>query len=214
MKEIGFKTEQRKVKELLPYEHNPRKITAKMAEKLRESLEKFGLAEIPVVNTDNTLVAGHQRVKVLMLLGRGDEVIDVRVPNRKLTQKELQEYNIKSNKIQGIWDDDILANGFELDDLLSWGFEENELGFDAYVTDKKDDDVPEVPETPKSKQGDLYILGNHRLLCGDSTKKEDVELLMGGHGQTWFSLIRHTTSIIQGEVKKHQTQSRMTIWKR
>ena len=97
MKAIKFHTEQRKVKDLVPYKYNPRKVTAEKKEVLKKSLEKFDLAEIPVINTDNTIVAGHQRVVVLMELGRGNEAIDVRVPNRALTEDEFKEYNVRSN---------------------------------------------------------------------------------------------------------------------
>jgi len=79
-KQLFWKTEQRLVKELIPYEYNPRFITAERKEKLIRSLEKFNLVEIPAINLDNKLIAGHQRVKVLLELNRGDEYIDVRVP--------------------------------------------------------------------------------------------------------------------------------------
>jgi len=84
------------------------------------------------------------------------------------------------NKNTGQWDWDSLANYFDAGELLEWGFTEDELQFSEPeevqgLTD--DDDVPEVEESI-TKQGDLWILGEHRLLCGDATKKEDVERLM------------------------------------
>ena len=122
-----FHTEQRKVSDLIPYEKNPRKISEKQAEDLKKSLEKFGLASIPVINTDNKVCAGHQRLKILQLLGRGDELIDVRVPNKKMSEKDFQEYNIRDNKNIGEFDFDILVDNFNLPDLLEWGFEDYEL---------------------------------------------------------------------------------------
>jgi hypothetical protein len=109
---LSWHTEQRTVSDLIPNSENPRKMSEKQAEELKKSLEKFNLAEIPAINTDNKIVAGHMRVATLQLLGRGDEVIDVRVPNRKLTDKEYREYLLRSNQNRGDWDWDILANTF------------------------------------------------------------------------------------------------------
>lgn len=115
----------------------------------------------------------------MQLIGRGEEEIEVRTPNRELTEKEFREYNIRSNKNIGSWDMDILANSFDTSDLIEWGFNENELfGYkDKGLID--DDEVPEVKETT-SKTGDLWLLDSHRLLVGDATKKEDVEKLIQG----------------------------------
>jgi len=174
---LKWTTQKRKVRDLLPYEKNPRQMTASQAKQLTKSLQKFNLVEIPAIDTDNRIIAGHMRLKIMMQLGRGDEEIDVRVPNRKLTKEEFKEYNIRSNKNTGEGDFDALANNFEIQDLKEWGFKEDELKFDFV----KEDDVPEVSEgEPISKLGDIYQLGNHRVMCGDSTKIEDVEKLMDG----------------------------------
>jgi hypothetical protein len=71
---------------------------------LTRSLKKFNLVEVPAIDLDGKILAGHQRIKALQLLGRGGELIDVRVPNRKLTEKESKEYLIASNKLGGDWD--------------------------------------------------------------------------------------------------------------
>lgn len=71
---------------------------------LKKSLKKFNLAEIPAINLDGKILAGHQRIKALQLLGRGEELIDVRIPNRQLTEDEAKEYLIGSNAIGGDWD--------------------------------------------------------------------------------------------------------------
>ena len=92
MKKLKWHNEKRKVNDLLPYSKNPRKINDKQISDLKRSLKKFNLVEIPAIDVDNKIIAGHQRIKVLQLLGRGDEVIDVRVPNRKLTSKEYEQY--------------------------------------------------------------------------------------------------------------------------
>jgi hypothetical protein len=124
---IRWQTEKRKLSELVEYEHNPRQLTEKQHSDLKKSLEKFDLAEIPAINTDNKIIAGHQRLKILSEIYGQSHEIDVRVPSRKLTEKEFKEYNIRSNKNLGTWDFDILANSFDFDSLLEWGFDKNEL---------------------------------------------------------------------------------------
>jgi len=175
---MEWHTEKRKIKDLIPYEHNPRQMTEKQDKDLERSLDTFDLVEIPAINTDNTILAGHQRCRKLLEKGRGEEKIDVRVPNKKLTEKQVKEYNIRSNRNLGGWDFDKLANNFDMPDLVDWGFEEWEFGVDSEVAAKEDD--YEIPEEIKTDIviGDLFEIGNHRLLCGDSANKEHVNFLM------------------------------------
>lgn len=125
--EIIWHNEKRRVNELIPYEHNPRQMTEKQVEDLKASLQKFNLVEVPAINTDNMILAGHQRMKILQLLGRGDEEIDVRVPSRTLTPDEVREYNIRSNANTGSFDFGVLANSFGFEELVDWGFDKKEL---------------------------------------------------------------------------------------
>ncbi|MDY6835509.1 MAG: ParB N-terminal domain-containing protein [Chloroflexota bacterium] len=141
-KTLAWTTEKRMINDLLPYEHNPRKLTPKQHDDLKQSLEKFDLAEIPVVNVDNTIIAGHMRLRILQELGRGDEYVDVRIPSRKLTTKELQEYNIRSNKNIGDWDFDILSKAFDIKELVDWGFEPYD--FNMLVLDRNEEDAGTV----------------------------------------------------------------------
>lgn len=176
MDKLTWHNERRKVDELLPYKENPRQMTEEQAKQLRASLEKFDLVEVPAINTDNTIVAGHMRLKTLQLLGRGQEEIDVRVPSRSLTEEELREYNLRSNKNTGEWDYDLLAN-FEPELLLEIGWSKDELQkiFDIKV----DETEPmEPPAESTIKLGDMFKLGRHRLICGDSTDPAVVERLM------------------------------------
>jgi hypothetical protein len=92
--QLVWHTESRKVDSLLPHKKSPRKISKEQSERLKKSLETYGLVEIPAVDLDGTILAGHQRIKVLQLLGRGGAEIDVRVPNRKLTTEEAETYLI------------------------------------------------------------------------------------------------------------------------
>ena len=123
-----WKTEKRKVSDLKAYDKNPRSISEDMFKKLKDSIESIGYVELVAIDKDNTIVAGHMRVKALIELGKGDEEIEVRVPVRKLTDEEFERYLIQSNKVTGSWDYNTLANVFDNDDLVSWGFSEVELG--------------------------------------------------------------------------------------
>jgi hypothetical protein len=130
---LKWTTEQRKVADLIPLPYNPRKLTDKQRKDLEQSLKKFDLVEIPAINLDNAILAGHQRIALLVALGRGEELVDVRVPNRKLTDAEVKEYNIRSNKNSGEWNIELLKENFDLNELLIWGFSHqdfNDLGLE------------------------------------------------------------------------------------
>lgn len=154
-KEIQFTTEKRKVSDLVPYEHNPRKMNEEQVDQLKRSLTKFNLASIPVINKDNMLISGHQRMKVMKLLGRGDEMIDVRVPSRQLDEEEMKELNIRENKNLGEFDFEILGNSFDLDMLLESGFKEFELGLG-------DNGLKDIDTDDLTKTMDSYLDGNIR----------------------------------------------------
>ncbi len=180
-----WRTEKRKINDLIPYEANPRQMTEKQVEDLKKSLEKFNLVEIPAIDTDNKIVAGHQRLKILQILERGEEEIDVRVPNRKLTLEEFREYNLRSNKNLGQWDYDVLAN-LDEEILLDVGFEKEDLdsifGLDP---DKEEFDIEKELEKllkgkeRRVKKGDVWQLGEHKLIIGDCVNKKVWEKLLG-----------------------------------
>jgi len=182
---LEWRTERRKVKDLVPYKDNPRTLSATQLEGLKRSLKKFNLAELPAINTDGTLVAGNQRVLALSLLGRGDEEIEVRVPNRPLTEAEFRDYLLTSNRSGGSWDFEKLAQEFNLEELLTAGFDSIDLSniFDdnLEVTDDELDIEKELKEAEKTdiKQGDRFSLGMHTLICGDSTDRNVVTKLVG-----------------------------------
>lgn len=184
MLKLTWKTERRRVSDLVPNDKNPRTMSPKQIEDLKKSLKKFNLVEIPVVDMDNKVIAGHQRLMVLKLLGRGDEMIEARVPNRKLTKQEYDQYLLSSNRVHGDWDWDKLAENFDIDLLMASGFDDTDLSHlfdDLEVEDDEFDIDKEVEKIrkPKVKTGDYYQLGNHRLLCADSTDPKFVQLLMG-----------------------------------
>lgn len=179
---LKFLNTTRTLGELVPADWNPRKLSEKAEKDLRLSLEKFDLAEVPVINTDNMIIAGHQRVKTLLLIYGKDHVIDVRIPNRPLNEKEVREYNIRSNKNTGEWDFDLLAENFDNEDLIGWGFDADDLKFDFDSEEDEEETEEEQHEVEHNITviGDLYELDDHRLLCGDSTSADDVNKLLDG----------------------------------
>ncbi|MEX2405080.1 MAG: DNA modification methylase [Candidatus Paceibacterota bacterium] len=184
---LQWRTEKRRVSDLLPHKKSPRKITKDQMERLKQSLERYNIVEIPALDLDNTILAGHMRVKVLIALGRGDEMIDVRVPNRKLTDEEAERYMIGSNSIHADWDYDLLKD-FEPSLLVELGFDQKSLD-DLWNERLKDDnfDVEKELEQitdPTTKLGDIILLGTSKLICGDSTKPETLQKLFGDERAT------------------------------
>lgn len=183
--------EKKNTKELLPADYNPRKDLKpgdKEYEKLKRSIEQFGYVE-PVIWNQNTgrVVGGHQRLKVLIDMGMTE--VDCVVV--ELSEEKEKALNVALNKISGEWDNDKLAlliadlQGADFDVSLT-GFEPAELE-SLFREDTKngvsDDDFDVEAELQKptiSKAGDVWKLGNHRLICGDSTKAETYEMLMCG----------------------------------
>ncbi len=175
---------------LKPAEYNPRKKLKKgdkEYEKIKNSIEEFGFADPLVVNADMTIIGGHQRLTVAMDLGYTEvpcAVVDI----DKVREKAL---NIALNKITGTWDEQMLADLLtdlkEADYDLDWtGFEAAEVEqLFSNIYDKKvkedDFDVDEELKQPVfSRLGDLWVLGRHRVVCGDSTGEEVYTKLMDG----------------------------------
>jgi DNA modification methylase len=167
--------------DLIAAEYNPRQLTKDQHKDLTDSIKRFGLVDPLIVNTHkerkNVLIGGHQRLKIATMLGL-KEIPCVEVELNPAKEKEL---NIRLNKNVGEWDWDALANYFDVGELTEWGFTDDELQF--YEDEPTeglidDDEVPEVEEAI-TQAGDLWLLGEHRVLCGDSTKEGDVEALMG-----------------------------------
>jgi DNA modification methylase len=175
---LKWHTEQRKVGDLVAWDRNPRQMTEKQAKDLQTSIERFDLMSIPVINPDNTLISGHQRINIMGLLGRKDEVIDVRVPNRKLDDAEITEANLRENLNMGEWNLELLAN-FDEGILKFVGFNSKDLDRIFQLNARPDDDQAPAPHRTTIKLGDMFILGDHRLLCGDATKPGDYDRLMG-----------------------------------
>lgn len=183
--------EKKNVKDLLPADYNPRKDLKPgdpEYEKLKRSIEQFGYVE-PVIWNQQTgcVVGGHQRLKVLIDMG----ITEVDVVVVDMDADKEKALNIALNKISGEWDTEKLA--LVIADLQGADFDVSLTGFDPEELDDlfrddikggiKEDDFDVDAELAKpvfSKAGDLWLLGEHRLLCGDSTKADTFELLMNG----------------------------------
>lgn len=180
--------EKKNMADLLPADYNPRKDLKPgdaEYEKLKRSIEQFGYVEPVIWNkTTGRVVGGHQRLKVLIDMGMTE--VDCVVV--ELSEDKEKALNIALNKISGEWDKDKLAlliadlQGADFDVSLT-GFEPAELDDLLNIgADARDDDFDVGAELEKptfSKAGDIWTLGRHRLICGDSTKAETFDLLMG-----------------------------------
>ena len=168
------------LEEIKPYEKNPRN-NDNAVDAVAASIREFGFKVPIIIDKDNVIVAGHTRYKAAKKLGLKT------VPCIKaddLTDEQVKAFRLADNKVaeQAEWDFDLLN-----EELETITMDMEQFGFDLPADDEEEtpteiieDDVPDVPEEPKSKYGQVYQLGNHRLMCGDSTKKEDVEKLLNG----------------------------------
>lgn len=162
--------------DIKPYSKNAKKHPDKQVAKIAASIKEFGFKQPLVITKDNEVIVGHGRLLAALELGL--EEVPVLIAD-DLTPAQVKAYRLADNKLnESDWDMDLVIPELkELGDLASL------TGFDMDLlieADEKDDQVPDVPEEPKSKLGDIYQLGKHRVMCGDSTKLEDVEKLMNG----------------------------------
>jgi len=178
------------VKTLIPYANNARTHSTEQVKQIAASIKEFGFTNPVLIDGENGIIAGHGRVMAAELL-KIDEVPCIELPH--LTKAQKKAYIIADNKLalNAGWDIELLKTDFaelqELDfDLSLTGFNDIELSDifrnDEAVEDDFDVDAEtEAIETPVSKLGDIWQLGNHRLMCGDSTDKETVAKLMDGN---------------------------------
>ena len=178
----------KKVDSLIPYVKNSRTHSPDQVAQIAASIKEFGWTNPILVDGDNGIIAGHGRLMAARKLGH-KEVPTIEL--KDLTETQKKAYIIADNRLalNAGWDNEMLT--IELNDLLADGFALDILGFDPKeiaallepevmegLTDE--DAVPEVPEEPKTRLGDIYQLGNHRLMCGDSTSIDAVDKLMDG----------------------------------
>ena len=185
MKTKTFDVELRPLETLTPYEGNPR-INDDAVDAVAASMREFGVRQAIVVDENGVIICGHTRYKAAQKLGLAKVPVHVA---KDLSEAQIRAYRIADNQTASIaeWDYDLLP--VELGQLRDMQFDLELLGFDSDVlaglldpgvqpglTDP--DEVPEPPDEPVTQPGDLWLLGNHRLLCGDSSKAEDVDRLL------------------------------------
>ena len=173
----------KKVDELVPYEKNPRKNDI-ATDYVAESIKEFGFKVPIVIDKNNVIVAGHTRLKAAKRIGL-EEVPCIVADD--LTPEQVRAYRLADNKTGEMaqWDLDLLEDELKaLEDDFNmeyFGFLEEELESEE-EPEVHDDDFDEndyLTENPESQLGDIYVLGRHKLICGDSTKKETIEALLG-----------------------------------
>jgi len=175
-----------KLESLIPFAMNSRTHSDQQVSQLAASIREFGFTNPVLIDEQNNVIAGHGRILAARKLEL-DEVPAICVTG--LDDRKRRALVIADNKLalNAGWDDEILKN--ELSDLAAdygglMGFSDEELGALLGIEETEgltdEDAVPDVPDEPKTKLGDIYILGNHRLMCGDSTSIDAVEKLMDG----------------------------------
>ena len=161
-----------------PYSKNAKKHPKKQIEQVANSIKEFGMNQPIVVDKQGVIIVGHGRYEALQSLGM--EIKDEYIKVVDLTEEQAKAYRLADNKLnESDWDMNLVIEELKglSEDMLSLTGFDSDLVIEA---DERDDEVPETPEEPQSKLGDLYELGQHKVLCGDSTKLEDVERLMDG----------------------------------
>lgn len=169
-----------KTADLIPYENNPRNNDAAV-DAVANSIKQFGFKVPIVIDKDNVIVAGHTRLKAAEKLGL-DKVPCIVADD--LTEEQIKAFRLADNKTAELaeWDFEKLES--ELQELADLDVEMAQFGFDDLLenepTEIVEDEVPEIDEEnePITKRGDIWKLGNHYLMCGDATSKEDIEKLM------------------------------------
>ena len=182
-----MRIELRKVSDLKPYPNNPR-VNDDAVDAVARSLQEFGFRQPIVVDEAGEIICGHTRLKAAQQLGL--DKVPVHVP-RDLTPEQIRAYRIADNQTASLatWDEALLP--LELAELKSLNYDLGLLGFsDDELADWlappvneglcDPDEVPAPPDEATTQPGDLWILGEHRLLCGDSSKAEDVDRLLDG----------------------------------
>ena len=190
MKETpALKVVYRQVADLIPYARNARTHSDEQVTRIASSIKEFGFTNPILIDGDNGIIAGHGRLMAAKKLGLRE------VPTIELsgmTDAQKRAYILADNKLalDAGWDEELLRLEFEelrggAIDLELTGFSLDEindiLGQDDLSTDVEEQELPEPSVDPVTKLGDLWILGNHRLLCGNSTNKNDVDRLMCGN---------------------------------
>ena len=171
---------QMKISDLVMYENNPRK-NDNAVEAVANSIRSFGFKVPIIIDKNNVVICGHTRVKASKKLGM-DEVPCVIADD--LNEEQVKAFRLADNKVSELaeWDLDKLAEELQFIDMdmLQFGFEDLEESMERDVLEDEFNENEELPVNPYAKKGDIFVLGKHRLMCGDSTLVEDVAKLCDG----------------------------------
>lgn len=174
--------------EVIPYGNNPRKNDGEAVDRVASSIKEYGFKNPIITDKDNVIIAGHTRYKAAKKLNL-DTVPVIKADD--LTPAQIKAFRIADNKVAeySSWDNELLS--IELEGLQELDFDLDLTGFEDWEIDdflntaeeteaKEDDYEIELPNEPKAKYGDIYKMGDHFLMCGDSTNGADVEKLTNG----------------------------------
>lgn len=173
-----LKIEYVSIGDLKPYERNAKLHPKEQVEQIKNSIKEFGFNDPIAVWKDSEIIEGHGRLLAAQELGL-TEIPIIRLDS--LTDQQRKAYMLAHNKLTMNSDFDMKILAEEIENILD--FDMSNFGFDVMFDEDEvveDDYTPEVPEEPKAKLGDIYQLGRHRLMCGDSTSQSDVQLLLNG----------------------------------
>lgn len=173
-----LKIEYVSIGDLKPYERNAKLHPKEQVEQIKNSIKEFGFNDPVAVWKDSEIIEGHGRLLAAQELGL-TEIPIIRLGS--LTDQQRKAYMLAHNKLTMNSDFDMKILAEEIENILD--FDMSNFGFDVMFDEDEvveDDYTPEVPEEPKAKLGDIYQLGRHRLMCGDSTSQSDVQLLLNG----------------------------------
>jgi len=183
---INWQVTKVKINDLKDYDKNARKISKDALEKLATHIKQDGYHQRIICNTDFTIIGGHQRKKALIMAGFDKEdFIECLIPDKELSIDEIDRLNIRDNISFGEYDFDLLKANFTLPSLKEYGLDSDliralQKDEDKNLLEQEDAEVEALSLEPNAKLGDIYVLGNHRLMCGDSTNPQHVEKLMDG----------------------------------
>jgi site-specific DNA-methyltransferase (adenine-specific) len=167
--------------ELIPYAKNAKVHDARQIENVANSIRRFGWQQPIVIDDNNVVVIGHCRLLAAKKLGQKEVPVTVA---SGLTEDEIKELRIADNKTnESTWDFELLKEDSEGLEFEGFDFEWDGLGEEYEEKEVAEDDFDpdeDLPEEPTARHGDIYQLGRHRLMCGDSTDISDVYALMGG----------------------------------
>ncbi len=183
---INWQVTKVKINDLKDYDKNARKISKDALEKLATHIKQDGYHQRIICNTDFTIIGGHQRKKALIMAGFDKEdFIECLIPDKELSIDEIDRLNIRDNISFGEYDFDLLKANFTLPSLKEYGLDSDliralQKDEDKNLLEQEDAEVEALSLEPNAKLGDIYVLGNNRLMCGDSTNPQHVEKLMDG----------------------------------